>query len=181
MNRIADTCLAFADSIPFGPSLRLWLYGVVCVLAACRPAAPAADVPGLVTPSSPQAVAMAAIINEQRRQTALPPLEEAPRLARAAQLHATQMAEVGRLDHVLPGQSHPRPEDRLAAAGYEWEAWAENVASGRDPSDVVARWMASGGHRTNILNPNFTETGVGFASDQSGRGYYVQMFGRPRG
>jgi uncharacterized protein YkwD len=120
------------------------------------------------------------MINEQRRRAGLPPLDEAPRLARAAQLHATQMADAGRLEHVLPGESHPRPEDRLAAAGYQWEARAENVATGLDPSDVVARWMASAEHRTNILNPNYTETGVGFDSDESGRGYYVQVFGRPR-
>ena len=60
------------------------------------------------------------------------------------------------------------------------QPWAENLASGRDPSDVVARWLASREHRTNLLNPNYTETGAGFASDPFGRGYYVQVFGRPR-
>ena len=90
------------------------------------------------------------------------------------------MAETGRLDHVLPGQPHPRPEDRLAAAGYEGQAWAENLAMGDEPSDIVASWMASAVHRANILNRNYTETGVGLASDNAGRRYYVQVFGRPR-
>ena len=157
-----------------------WLCGVVFVFAACRPAAPVRDTPGVVEPPSPQGTAIVAMINEQRRQAGVSPLHEAPSLTRAALLHAGQLAIVGRLDHVLPGEAHPRPEDRLAAAGYAWQAWAENLASGRDPSDVVARWMASPEHRANILNANYTETGVGFVPDGSGSGYYVQVFGRPR-
>lgn len=150
------------------------------VLAACRPAPPVRETPGTVEPPSPQGTAIVAMINEQRRQAGVPPLHEAPSLTRAALLHAGQMAIVGRLDHVLPDELHPRPEDRLAAAGYAWQAWAENLASGRDPSDIVARWMASSAHRASILNPNYTETGVGFVLDGSGRGYYVQLFARPR-
>jgi uncharacterized protein YkwD len=90
------------------------------------------------------------------------------------------MARAGRLDHVLPGGPHPRPEDRLSAAGYAWQAWAENLSVGGEPSDVVAGWMASPPHRANILNPIYTETGAGSALDRTGRRYYVQMFGRPR-
>jgi uncharacterized protein YkwD len=90
------------------------------------------------------------------------------------------MAHIGRLDHVLPSEPYPRPEDRLAAAGYEWQAWAENLAFGFDPAAVVAGWMASPGHRANILNPTYTETGAGFALDRSGRQYYAQVFGQPR-
>jgi uncharacterized protein YkwD len=157
-----------------------WLCGVVFVFAACRPAAPVGDTPAVVEPPSPQATAIVTMINEQRRQAGVPPLHEAPSLTRAALLHAGQMAIGGRLDHVLPGEAHPRPEDRLAAAGYAWQAWAENLASGRGPSDVVARWMASPEHRANILNPNYTETGVGFVGNGSDPGYYVQLFGRPR-
>jgi uncharacterized protein YkwD len=152
----------------------------VFVLAACRPAAPVRDPPGLGEPPSPQATAIVALINDQRRQAGVPPLREASSLTRAALLQATQMSIAGRLDHVLPGQPHPRPEDRLAAAGYAWQAWAENLASGGDPSDLVTRWMASPGHRANILNPSYTETGAGFVSDESGRGYCVQVFARPR-
>ena len=62
----------------------------------------------------------------------------------------------------------------------ETQAWAENLAFGFDPAAVVGGWMASPGHRANILNPTYTETGVGFALDRSGRRYYAQVFGRPR-
>lgn len=59
-------------------------------------------------------------------------------------------------------------------------AWAENVASGQQPNQVVAAWMNSPGHRANILNPRYTEIGVGFARDASGRSYFTQNFHQPR-
>jgi uncharacterized protein YkwD len=39
--------------------------------------------------------------------------------------------------------------------------------------------MHSRGHRTNILNPDFTEMGAGYAIDRKGRPYYVQVFAGP--
>jgi uncharacterized protein YkwD len=98
----------------------------------------------------------------------------------AAQLHAEQMARVGRLDHVLGDAPHPRPEDRLAAVQYRWQAWAENVAFGQRTADeVVSGWMRSPGHRANIMHGTVTEMGAGYARDASGRPYWVQVFGKP--
>jgi uncharacterized protein YkwD len=37
--------------------------------------------------------------------------------------------------------------------------------------------MASDGHRKNILNAVYRETGVGLAKSGSGRLYWVQVFG----
>jgi len=99
---------------------------------------------------------------------------------RAAQLHAEQMAHAGQPSHVLPDAVYPRAEDRLAAAGYRWRTCGENVALGQQSAaEVVDRWMHSRGHRSNILSPDFTELGVGYAIDQAGRPYYVQVFGNP--
>ena len=99
----------------------------------------------------------------------------------AAQLHADQMARAGRLEHVLSGGQYPRPEDRLAAAGYQWSAYAENIAMGQStPAAVMDSWMRSSGHRANILSTSVTEIGIGFARDSAGRPYWVQVFGRPR-
>ena len=74
------------------------------------------------------------------------------RLMQAAQLHADQMARLGRLEHVLSGAQYPRPEDRLAAAGYQWSAYAENIAMGQSSAAAAMdSWMHSSGHRANIL------------------------------
>jgi len=84
------------------------------------------------------------------------------------------------MDHVLSDGPYPAPQDRLAAAGYKWRAFAENIAYGqRGPEDVTESWMGSAGHRANMLNGSYTEIGTGYAVDNRGRSYYVQVFGRP--
>ncbi len=54
---------------------------------------------------------------------------------------------------------------------------AENVGYGNvSPARLVAMWMASPGHRANILNPRLTRLGVGAVRVGSGRVYGVQVF-----
>jgi uncharacterized protein YkwD len=54
------------------------------------------------------------------------------------------------------------------------------VALGQSSAEkALDGWMHSRGHRTNILNPDFTEMGAGYAIDGAGRPYYVQVFARP--
>ena len=58
------------------------------------------------------------------------------------------------------------------------QAVGENVAYGYpDGSAVTAAWMASPGHRTNLLNPAYRLIGVGATQDSSGRWYVSQVFG----
>lgn len=119
--------------------------------------------------------------NAERSNAGLPALRGSDRLTQAAQLHADQMARAGRLEHVLSGGPYPRPEDRLAAAGYQWSAYAENIAMGQStPAAAMDSWMNSSGHRANILSTTVTEIGIGFARDSAGHPYYVQVFGKPR-
>jgi uncharacterized protein YkwD len=119
--------------------------------------------------------------NAERSNAGLPALRASSRLNEAAQLHADQMARLNRLAHDIPGAQYPRPEDRLAAAGYQWSAYAENIAMGQSTAAAAMdSWMRSSGHRANILSTNVTEIGVGVARDSAGRPYYVQVFGRPR-
>ena len=65
---------------------------------------------------------------------------------------------------------------RLNAAGVHWTMCGENIfqAEGYDDPVPVAidGWMKSSGHRRNILDPNFTHTGVGFMLGP-GRVFYV--------
>jgi len=125
-------------------------------------------------------VSVVDLTNAERSRAGLSTLRTNSRLMQAAQLQADQMARLGRLDHVLSGATYPRPEDRLAAVGYSWQAYAENIAYGqRSPQEAVSSWMQSSGHRTNMLNPSLTEMGAGYARDTGGRAYWVQVFGRP--
>jgi hypothetical protein len=45
---------------------------------------------------------------------------------------------------------------------------------------AACRPAVSPSNDAGIGEPPSPQTGAGFASDASGRGYYVQMFGRPR-
>ncbi|NEP19230.1 MAG: hypothetical protein F6J97_20420, partial [Leptolyngbya sp. SIO4C1] len=66
--------------------------------------------------------------------------------------------------------------------GYRYEAIGENIAAGYStPRAVFDGWMASSGHRANILSDRFSEIGFGsYRSPNSTYGtYWVQHFGRP--
>ncbi|HSA54929.1 MAG TPA: CAP domain-containing protein [Gemmatimonadaceae bacterium] len=87
---------------------------------------------------------------------------------------------MGKLAHTFPGAAYPALEDRMAAAGYDWSAVAENVAIDyRDAAGVVAGWMRSPGHRANILSTTYTEMGAGYATDSRGHRFFAQVFARP--
>jgi len=123
---------------------------------------------------------IADLTNVERTRAGVSPLRLEGRLMKAAQLQAEQMASLGRMDHVLTEGPYPSPQDRLAAAGYRWRAFAENIAYGqRGPEDVTETWMGSAGHRANMLNGAYTELGTGYAVDGRGRTYFVQVFGKP--
>jgi uncharacterized protein YkwD len=54
--------------------------------------------------------------------------------------------------------------DRLAHVGINIWVAAENTANGYTTVDrTMAAWMASAGHRDNILTPEVTQIGVGQA------------------
>ena len=137
--------------------------------------------PTVATPApslSGIASAIVDLTNVERRNGGLADVRADARLMQAAQLQADQVASSRLLEHVLPDAPYPAPADRLAAAGYAWRAYGENLASGqRSASEAVTGWMNSPGHRANILNSLFTEIGAGYAIDSADRPYYVQVFG----
>ena len=56
-------------------------------------------------------------------------------------------------------------------------AAGENVAMGNvTPQRMVAMWMASSGHRANILSSRYTYIGIGATRGSDGRVYGVQDF-----
>ena len=165
----------------FRPAPVVWL---LIVASACATPASPTEVPEPPPGGGGASAIVSTIVqltNAERSNAGLPALRASSRLNEAAQLHADQMARLGRLAHDLSGAQYPRPEDRLAAAGYQWSAYAENIAMGQSTAAAAMdSWMRSSGHRANILSTSVTEIGVGVARDSAGRPYYVQVFGRPR-
>jgi uncharacterized protein YkwD len=162
---------------------RLALIVLGAAAAACStPSSPDPEVDATSGTLALEAAApLVELTNTRRTAAGLPTLRVSARLMRAAQMHAEQMVAAGRLAHTLPEARYPRMQDRLAAAAYEWQAAAENVAAGQpSASAVVIAWMQSAGHRANILNARFTDVGTGSSRDPAGRPYYVQVLARPR-
>jgi uncharacterized protein YkwD len=154
---------------------------LVCVAVACLSSAhTAAQASSAAVSPSRVAADVITLTNAERTHYRRVALRANPRLMRAAQLQADQMARARHMAHVLPGARYPSTLDRIAAADYRWYSVGENVAFGQpNAAKVLDSWMHSRGHRANILNANFTEMGAGYAVDRTGRPYYVQVFGRP--
>jgi uncharacterized protein YkwD len=131
--------------------------------------------------------AVRCLLNEARVRRGLPRLRGNPRLARAATRHAEQMVSRGFFGHDGPrGDTLQR---RARTAGYlrRAGAWAlaENIAWGTrrssSPRAIVRAWIASPGHRANLLSRVYRDVGVGVAmgSPFGGPGAtYTTDFGR---
>ncbi len=117
--------------------------------------------------------------NAERKKAKLDPLTADPKLTEAARSHAANMARQSKLDHTLDEKTF---EDRAKATGYKYQSLGENIAHNqKTPADVVAAWMASEGHKANVLNAGFTQIGLAVAKNDRGEPYWVQVFGTPQG
>jgi uncharacterized protein YkwD len=121
-------------------------------------------------------------VNAYRAEQNLAVFRVNPKLAQAAQRHATDMA-CNRLP-AHTGSDDSTPQTRVAATGYAASSVAENVY-GSNPAlsgpGVVDWWISDTtdtANNRNLLNTTFTEIGVGYSSF-NGSGYYVLVFARP--
>jgi uncharacterized protein YkwD len=131
------------------------------------------------------------LINRERVIHGERPLRPNRRLRRAAQAHTASMASNNYFAHVGPrGQTLLA---RMRSAGYIYSSQigyevGENIGWGTlwlaTPRAIVAAWMASPGHRANILDAHFRDTAIGvsphppaaLAQGQPGA-IYTQDFG----
>ena len=131
------------------------------------------------------------LINRERGAHGEIPLKPNAALEASAQEHTDSMVSADYFEHVGPnGQT---PLSRMRSVGYIASSRAgyvigENIAWGTlwlgSPRSIVASWMASPGHRANILNAHFRDTGIGVsphvpASMSGGQAgaIYTQDFG----
>jgi uncharacterized protein YkwD len=132
------------------------------------------------------------LVNRERLSHGEAALAPNARLETAAQGHSADMAAGDYFEH--DGRHGDTPLSRMRASGYIFSSHigysvGENIAWATlglaTPKAIVASWMASPGHRANILDATFRETGIGvsphplasLARGQSGA-IYTQDFGR---
>ena len=135
------------------------------------------------------------LLNGERADRGLSTLRPNDRLQRAALNHGNDMVEHRYFAH--RGRNGSQPAQRIRAAGYlsgagQWRI-GENLAWGTGelatPKAIMAAWMASTGHRANILQPAYREIGFGVlagnpSSPANGGATFVTEFGvmnRPGG
>jgi uncharacterized protein YkwD len=117
------------------------------------------------------------LVNGARAQAGLAPLANNAALTSAAQSYSALMASTGCFGHTCG----PVPDfsQRVTQAGYTgWTTLGENVAAGAATADEVFNtWMNSPGHRANILNASYRDSGVGMATGGPYGIYWTQEFG----
>jgi len=111
------------------------------------------------------------------------PLAMNPVLRCSARLHSVDMFERDYFDHDTPDGVDPF--QRMAEAGFEGSRAGENIALGqRTPEEVMQAWMDSDGHCENIMRPEYTLIGIGYAPGAAARqgksNFWTQNFGTPR-
>lgn len=147
------------------------------------PSAPSPTPPPTQTPTVPAELQQVLdLVNAERTSRGLVPVRFSTELNAAALAHTRRQASDGAMYHTDP-RDGSSPGDRITRTGYEFSTWAENVAVGyATPAAVMNGWMTSAGHCKNILNPAFTEIGVGFVTGgERYNQFWTQVFARPGG
>jgi uncharacterized protein YkwD len=88
------------------------------------------------------------LVNNERTANGLPALVVNGSLTGTAEAWSIYMASNNSFQH---SGSFPAGGGENIGAGYG------------SPPEVVEAWMSSEGHRSNILNPTYTQVGVGYA------------------
>lgn len=112
------------------------------------------------------------LVNKERAANGLAPLTLNEKLCGVARTKSQDMKDLGYFSHTSP--TYGSPFDMMKSFGISYRTAGENIAMGqRTPEEVVNAWMNSPGHRANILNPSFTQIGVGYVANGN---YWTQMF-----
>ena len=115
------------------------------------------------------------LVNAERTKRGISALTLDSNLSSVATKKSQDMVNKNYFDHTSP--TYGSPFDMMKQFGISYRTAGENIAKGqKTPQEVVTAWMNSEGHRKNILNPNFTNLGIGIAKDSKGTTYWTQMF-----
>jgi uncharacterized protein YkwD len=120
------------------------------------------------------------LVNKERENAGIQPLDYSPLLAKAARQHSITMAEEGFFEH--RGEGEPKLFDRVIAVGMSTDHVGENIfktsegVSAAVADECVQMWMQSEGHRMNMLSPVFDKTGIAVKVSRNGENYITEDF-----
>jgi uncharacterized protein YkwD len=158
--------------------LRLAAFVLVFVAVSATPAAAAPSSRASAAPLKILAANVLQELNRVREAHGLRPLRASPSLAASARRHSAQMGRRGFFAHESPdGTPFWRRIERFYVDdGFRsWEV-GENIfwqsPATKAAISVVRSWLASPGHRANVLSRSWREAGVGAVSLSSAPGVY---------
>ena len=116
------------------------------------------------------------LLNSDRARYNLSPLVIDPELCRIARIKSEDMRDNQYFAHTSP--TYGGVHDMLRKFGYSFSSAGENIAHHATIEKAQAAFLASPGHRKNIMNAAYTKAGVGVAIDEKGYVYLTQIFVR---
>lgn len=118
------------------------------------------------------------LINAERTRRGLGTVSINSLLMQVAEAHSQDMVDRDFFSHINPdGQD---PGDRLDDAGYNWLTYGETIGGGYKTAQAMFNgWMNSPGHSAILLNPNFTEIGIGYVTGGDYNHYWTAILATP--
>lgn len=139
---------------------------VLALVLALLPGTQSAD----AAPDAGLEAQFVSLINAERASAGLPALRVASDLVAVGRRHAVRMAAASDLHH----------NPNLGSDVGGWDKVGENVGRGPSLDRIHAAFMASEGHRRNILDPEWVEVGVGVEIVDGGL-WVTELFRLPTG
>lgn len=171
--------MPFPRRLPRGTRLLVAFLLLAVPGLACSGSSPSEPGGSAPSPLSVEASAVARI-NESRRGDGKGELLLDPVLSEMARVYSRRMRDEGFFGHVDPQGGGL--VDRLRVAGIGFSVVGENLANVGGVSDPAAvahqMLMENPAHRANILDPRFTEIGIGVAQ-RDDTYWMTQVFLRP--
>jgi uncharacterized protein YkwD len=165
---------------PFRAFIRFTTPAALALLALLIPAihVPYVGADGPRLAETPIVAEIRSLINNERQARGLLPLEETTEVDGVAVARALDMASLGYLDHLSPSGTNAVQllNGGAAAAAYIGENIGRSAGYTLEEAVrvVCAAWMASAGHRENVLDPRFRRVGVAVAISDAV--YFVAVF-----
>lgn len=114
------------------------------------------------------------LANAERAKVGAKPLKSNTDLNKLATMKSQDIVEKNYFSHQSP--TYGSPFDMMKKYGVSYMYAGENLAIDQDADQAHNAWMNSEGHRKNLLNPDFTEIGIGLYPKGNGSYAYTQMF-----
>ncbi|MDQ7092657.1 CAP domain-containing protein [Desulfosporosinus sp. PR] len=117
---------------------------------------------------------MVDMINQERIAAGVSPLKVDLRLVAVGQAKADDMKANNYFDHTSPTYGSPWAMMEQVGLTVGWAG--ENIAGNNSVAGAMAAFMQSPDHKANILDPRFTDVGIGIAYGSAYGNLYVQEF-----